>query len=95
MRFYVLRKVRPRWYALEDSIAFQAWTAASRRVYIGSDVVGDPDARQIKPGSAEESEFREVLRLAAARATSATAPAHLRTMGALAMDTVHLLEFRP
>jgi len=67
--------------------------AASRCVYLGSDVPGDPNARQIKIGSAEESEFTEVLRQAAARATSATAPPHLRRLGMLAIGTVHLLEY--
>jgi hypothetical protein len=93
MRFYVLRKIRPRAFPLEDSIGFRAWIAASRRVYLGSDVVDDPNARQIKIGSPEESEFTEVLRQAAARDTSAATASHPRALARLAMDTVRLLEF--
>ena len=92
MRFYVLRKVRPRSLP-EDSLGFQAWMAASRRVYLGSDVPGDPAARALRIGSPEESEFTEVLRRAAARDTSAATPSHLRALTMLAMGTVHLLEF--
>ncbi len=80
-------------FHLQESLGFKAWIAASRRVYLGSDVPGDPTAKPLSIGGTDEAEFTRLLREAAMQDTSARTPELLRQTARLALDTVHLLEF--
>lgn len=91
--FHVIRKMRPMGFHLQESLGFKAWIAASRRVYLGSDVPGDPTAKPLSIGGTDEAEFTRLLREAAMQDTSARTPELLRQTARLALDTVHLLEF--